>query len=75
MFDVMMGAFSYEIGDKRFKELHKLYMYFHVYVANIFMLNYLVAILAAVYEDMLEEGDFIYKCKKYFYIERYMIAF
>lgn len=50
-------------------------MYFHVYIANIFMLNYLVAILATVYEDMLEQGDFIYKCKKYFYIERYMIAF
>lgn len=76
MFDVMMGAFSYELGDpKKFKYMHTFYMYFHVYIANIFMLNYLVAILATVYEEMLEQGDFIYKCKKYFYIERYMIAF
>lgn len=77
MFDIMMGAFSYDIGtnSKIFIEGHRWYMYFHVYIANIFMLNYLVAILATVYEEMLEEGEFIYMCKKYFYIERYMIAF
>jgi hypothetical protein len=39
------------------------------------MLNYLVAILATVYEDMGEIGDFAFKCYKYWYIERYMIAF
>ena len=75
MFDVMMGAYTYDIGRKKFERPHEFYMYFHVYIANIFMLNYLVAILATVYEEMLEEGEFIFMCKKYFYIERYMVAF
>ena len=39
------------------------------------MLNYLVAILATVYENQMELGEFAYKCNKYWYIERYMIAF
>ena len=39
------------------------------------MLNYLIAIMGSVYEDMLEKGDFLYKVKRYQYIERYTIAF
>jgi hypothetical protein len=42
-------------------------------MANIFMLNYLVAILATIYEIMLEKGDFAYKSNKYMYIERFFI--
>ena len=48
---------------------------FHLYIANIFLLNYLVAILSTVYSEMSEEGDFYYKYYKYKYIERYNIAF
>ena len=46
---------------------------FHVFLANIFLLNYLIAILSTVYEEMLEKGDFAYKSNKYMYIERYLI--
>jgi hypothetical protein len=46
----------------------------HVFLANTFVLNYLVAILTTVYEEMLEKGDFAYKSNKYMYIERYYIA-
>ena len=48
-------------------------MLFHSLWANIYLLNYLIAILSTVYEDMLEQGDFAYKSSKYMYIERYMI--
>ena len=55
--------------------MHTIYIVVHVAFANIFLLNYLIAILSTVYEDMMEMGDFAYKCNKYKYIERYMIAF
>ena len=37
----------------------------HVFIANIFLMNYLIAILSAVYNIMIEEGEFSYKKKKY----------
>ena len=46
---------------------------FHLTMGNIFMLNYLIAILATIYEVMLEKGDFAYKSNKYMYIERFYI--
>jgi hypothetical protein len=69
-----MGIFSYDMPKSLMKS-HTLFLYLHIYVANIFMLNYLVAILATVYEEMTEVGEFAFKCCKYWYIERYMIAF
>ena len=50
-------------------------MMFNILFANVFLLNYLVAILSTVYEDMMEMGDFAFKSNKYKYIERYNIAF
>lgn len=38
------------------------------------MLNYLVAILATVYEVMKDEGEFSFKANKYQFIEKYSIA-
>lgn len=46
----------------------------HVFISNIFMLNYLVAILATVYEIMKDEGEFAFKANKYQFIEKYSIA-
>ena len=45
----------------------------HVFIANIFLMNYLIAILSAVYNIMIEEGEFSYKKKKYQFIEKYSI--
>jgi hypothetical protein len=50
-------------------------MIVHLYLANIFLLNYLVAILGSVYGEMGEKGAFYYKYYKYKYIERYAVAF
>ena len=46
----------------------------NVFVANIFLLNYLIAILSTVYELMIEKGEFSYKQSKYEFIEKYSIA-
>ena len=74
MFDSMMGMYTYDI-EKSYKQWHEIFLWLHIYVANIFLLNYLVAILATVYEEMLEAGDFAFKVKMYQFIERYNIAF
>ena len=55
--------------------MHVLFLWLHIYISGIFLLNYLVAILGTVYEEMLETGDFSYKVMKYQFIERYNIAF
>lgn len=48
---------------------------FHVIMSNIFLFNYLVAILTTVYSEMQEKGEFDYKTNRYKYIEKYSIAF
>ena len=77
MFDAVLGAYQYDIRTKpiNYYEIHAIIMILHLYIANIFLLNYLVAILSTVYGDMGEKGAFFYKVFKYKYIERYLIAF
>ena len=73
MIDGVMGAF--ELDPHPTKSSHTLFTILHVFFANVFLLNYLVAILGSVYEQQMEVGDFAFKCNKYWYIERYLIAF
>lgn len=74
MWDVMItGGGIYFSDDNPYKTENDIWMLFHVLLSNVFLLNYLVAILATVYEDMLEKGDFAYKSNKYMYIERFYI--
>ena len=77
MFDAVLGSYQYSIIVKpiNYTKLHSFVMIFHLYIANIFLLNYLVAILGNVYGEMGEKGTFFYKIYKYKYIERYTIAF
>lgn len=78
MFDAMMGAYDYsvvpEFQKKEDKFTHTVFLFIHIYIANIFMLNYLVAILSTVYSEMMELNEFLFNCNKYLYIERYLIA-
>jgi hypothetical protein len=46
----------------------------HAFLGNVFLLNYLVAILSTVYELMFEGGEFSYKSNKYQFIEKYSVA-
>ena len=50
-------------------------MMIHAFIANICLLNYLIAILSTVYEIMFVDGEFAYKKYKYRFIEKYNIAF
>lgn len=65
MFDSMMGMFQYDGTEASYQKFHTVFLWVHIYIANIFLLNYLVAILSTVYEEMLDEGTFAYKRKKY----------
>lgn len=72
-----MGTYDYDVIDGRenYAKFHTFFMFIHIYIANIFLLNYLVAILSTVYVERTEIGEFSFLCNKYLYIERYNIAF
>ena len=62
-FDYMMGAYewpAYPDKDEGFDIAHTAWLIFYLYVAHIFLLNYLVAILATTYSEMMETGLFSY---------------
>ena len=46
---------------------------FNAFIMNIFLVNYLVAILSTVYTIMIEEGEFSFKSNTYEFIEKYSI--
>ena len=49
----MMGSYGYTVGaDEQYK--HTYFLIFHIFISNIFLLNYLIAILSTVYEVMNE---------------------
>ena len=69
----MLGNYNYSVlGDD--DNLHALVLILHIFVSNIFLLNYLIAILSTVYEEMADMGLFAYGSNKYQYIERYLNA-
>lgn len=70
----MMGNYEWEVPDERM-ESYTILMYIHCFFANVFLLNYLVAILGEVYETYSGFGAFLYRCNLYMFIERYHIAF
>ena len=55
----MLGTYSYEIKTE-YSVLHTGFMVVHIFFSNVFMLNYLVAILCTTYEDMTEQGCFAF---------------
>lgn len=48
---------------------------FHMLIAFVLLLNFMIAILSNTYATMLESGSFKYKCSLFEYCERYIIAF
>ena len=46
----------------------------HICLANILLLNYLIAILSDSYANMLDKGVFLYKVYRYQYCQHYMVA-
>ena len=59
MFDAMMGNNPYDT-EESYKYYYWIFLCLHIYISNIFLLNYLVAILSTVYEIMLDAGEFAF---------------
>lgn len=53
----MMGMYDWEVPEAQQTQYTAL-MYIHIFFANVFLLNYLVAILGSVYGEMVESGEF-----------------
>ena len=73
MFDGLMASYSYK-GFGEYEMLHMFMIWFHIFIANILLLNYLIAILSESYSEMLDKGKFLYKVYQYQYCERYMVG-
>ena len=74
LFDAMLtNNYAYETNPD-YQLSFSILLMIHIFIANIFLLNYLIAILATVYEIMQEHGQFSYKQNKYEFIEKYSIA-
>lgn len=73
LFDTMLGNYGYAVTNED-EYLHVGVLIIHIFISNIFLLNYLIAILSTVYEKAEELGNFAYQSNKYQYIERYQIA-
>jgi len=64
LFNCIIGSYEYT-EDWNYIMSNSILTMIHVFIANIFMLNYLVAILSTVYEIMQDEGEFSFKSNKY----------
>ena len=57
----MMGNYQYT-QYSNFSTSNSILTVFHVFTANIFLINFLVAILSTTYDIMINYGEFTYKC-------------
>jgi hypothetical protein len=73
LYDSMLGSYDYT-DDSDYLISNSILTMIHVFLSNIFLLNFLVAILSTVYEVMMEHGEFSFKSNKYEFIEKYSIA-
>ena len=72
LYAAFIGEFDFKV-EENYELSFSILMIIHVFIANIFLLNYLVAILSTVYEYMFYGGEFSYKANMYRYIEKYSI--
>jgi hypothetical protein len=72
LFDGMLGSYNYT-EDEAYLISNSILTMVHVFLSNIFLLNFLVAILSTVYEIMMEHGEFSFKSNKYQFIEKYSL--
>lgn len=60
----MMGIYYYDgVDDKLFS--YSIITDINLLILNVIATNYLIAMLSTVYEDMIDKGDFDFKCIKY----------
>lgn len=73
LFDAFIGEYTYLDEASNFATSFQLLMMLHVFISNILLLNYLIAILSTVFVLMRELGEFEYRCNKYQFIEKYAV--
>src|SRR3712207_1151806 len=73
LFDFMLGQFEYE-DDPSVMILNSILTMFHMVLASVFLINFLIAILQTVYNLMTDQGNFQYKSNVYQFIEKYSVA-
>jgi hypothetical protein len=73
LFDYALGNYDTQVIDYK-DDSHSALMMIHIVISNIFLLNYLIAILSTVYVSMKVIGEFLYKANRYYYIEKYQLA-
>jgi hypothetical protein len=73
LFDTTLGNYG-KVTLSRNDNLHTYLIMIHLIISNVFLLNYLVAILSSAYEFMRDFGEFDYKANRYSYIEKYTKA-
>lgn len=74
LFDGVEASYSYSGFGAKWELPHMVILILHVYMGNIVMLNYLIAILSDSYVEMEDLGKFLYKVNLYMYCERYIVA-
>lgn len=70
MFDYALGEYD-QVKLEHNNDSHSSLMMIHIVISNIFLLNFLIAILSTVYVSMISIGDFKFKVNIYAYIEKY----
>jgi hypothetical protein len=70
LFDIAVGDYNYYyLGPMN--NTHDVFLMFHAWMTNVFLLNYLIALLTMVYYVMLEGGEYSYKALKYKFYEKF----
>lgn len=65
LFDAMMGAYEYQNMDNYF-ESFSILIIFHVFLSNVLLLNFYIALLSILFEEGMETtGEFAYLTNKY----------
>lgn len=73
LFDAGLAVYSQDIPEN--KTLHSIFLMSHVFLMNVVVLNYMIAILSTTYEQIKFSGTFRYKVNLYMYCEKFMISF
>jgi len=74
LYDASLAIISYEKMENRILS-YSVLIIFYVFMANILLMNFLIAILTTTYEQMKEKGVFFYKVNLFQYCERFLPAF
>ena len=66
LFDMMVGNYVYvDLGN--FEKGYSIMVIIYLIITNVFLLNYMVAVIDAIFEYMLDVGEFKAKRYKFYY--------